>query len=126
MLDVALISITQGVLQSVIVSELDFAGNAVDIALDDPSTVGQGVSALLTVEVEQARDLGGRGSADDVNVISNVVAVQVNPVNLSRNIVVDVGEAGDGLEGVGVSRGTSAGANQNTVLALTTRVLGAV
>ena len=111
-LDVAAISIAQGVLQSVIVSELDFAGNAVDIALNDPRTVGQGVSALLTVKVEQARDLGGRGSADDVNVISNVVAVQVNPVDLIRNIVVDVGEAGDGLEGIGASRGASAGTNQ--------------
>ena len=83
----------QGALQSSIVSELDFAGNAVDIALNDPRTVGEGVSALLTVEVEQARDLGARGSADDVNVISNVVAVQVNPVDLSRIVVVNVGEA---------------------------------
>lgn len=113
----------QGALQSSIVSELDFAGNAVDIALNDPRTVGEGVSALLTVEVEQARDLGARGSADDVNVISNVVAVQVNPVDLSRIVVINVGEAGDGLEGIGVSSGASAGANQNVVLALTTRVL---
>ena len=37
----------QGAFQSSIVSELDFAGNAVDIALNDPRTVGQGVSALL-------------------------------------------------------------------------------
>ncbi len=125
-LDVAAISIAQGVLQSVIVSELDFAGNAVDIALNDPRTVGQGVSALLTVEVEQARDLGGRGSADDVNVISNVVAVQVNVVNLSRNIVVDVGEAGDGLEGIGLAVVPAPERTRNTVLALTTRVLGAV
>ena len=81
----------QGVLQSVKVSELDFAGNAVNIALDDPRTVGEGVSALLTVEVEQAGDLGGRGGSDNVDVIGNVVAVQINIVNFALGIVVDVG-----------------------------------